>query len=132
MQGQKCPESESSKLQTKTTSASQLLHFVAVLLLLSFQTGALARPLPYKPWEWNKSCNYSITDMPSDLFFHPSNYYIAANDGSVFDSVLPLKGFGPQWSAAEYCFGPGQQYNETLVAAGTLSLVSSLTNHKRP
>ncbi|WIA11722.1 hypothetical protein OEZ85_011817 [Tetradesmus obliquus] len=76
----------------------------------------------YNPRIWNSSCNYTVQGIPASLFFARTNRTV--DDPSLFEvdnaTMFPLS---PAYRAApdmavKACFGPGEQLNHTLVAAG--------------
>lgn len=85
-------------------------------------------PPHYEPRLWNRSCNYSVSGVPAEVFFNRT--------GGTDDVLFPIS---PGYRIARQdkdrdllavvqlsCFGPGQRVNQTLVGAGKESPPSRL------
>lgn len=87
---------------------------------------AAGAPPQYEPRLWNRSCNYTVSNVPAGVFFGRSSSNNDSSDSSSEQPLFPISpgyrveadddGSTPAVQAA--CFGPGQRINHTLVAAG--------------
>lgn len=105
-----------------STPAPKPTEIIWALLLWCLLANMAHTAPEYNPRIWNSSCNYTVQGIPASLFFARTNRTV--DDPSLFEvdnaTMFPLS---PAYRAApdmavKACFGPGEQLNHTLVAAG--------------